>query len=205
MEAGVRDFLAPRGKAECAPLVCAAFRAAAYPEEEWLTALQQMTEETLAELIAAVENERDAAPAPAPAPVPAPAPAPPPAAAMTRSSSEPEPEPEPTLLLGGAAAAAPLPDPFGLTPQPAAAAALPDPFGLTTAPAPAAALPDPFGLTPAQPAARVTPLEIDAESFQGSFADADLLNMAPPPVVQPPAAGFASVRQHTRLPHRKGL
>jgi hypothetical protein len=121
MEAEVAEFLAARGKAACAPLIANAFRAAEYPEAEWVEALIQMSPETLAELIAAVEAEAAAAgvaasPSHEPEPEPEQLPAAPPPPLQQQPPQQQQP-----LLLGFDGAAATMA---------AAPAALPDPFGL---------------------------------------------------------------------------
>jgi hypothetical protein len=54
--AEIASFLEPRGKRHCAPLIASAFKAAAYPAEEWIEALIQMSAETLQELLNAVSD-----------------------------------------------------------------------------------------------------------------------------------------------------
>ena len=56
-EQGVRQFLAAKGYAQYARHICKAFGGAQYPESEWVTALQQMPDTALAELVAAAKRE----------------------------------------------------------------------------------------------------------------------------------------------------
>ena len=59
VEGEVAEFLACRGAGDMAGGVCRAFRAASYPEEEWVEALIAMSAETLEELLAAVRMEQE--------------------------------------------------------------------------------------------------------------------------------------------------
>ena len=158
MEAEVAEFLAARGKAACAPLIANAFRAAEYPEAEWVEALIQMSPETLAELIAAVEAEAAAAgvaasPSHEPEPEPEQLPAAPPPPLQQQQPQQQQPQQQQPLLLGFDGAAATMA---------AAPAALPDPFGL--------------GVPTSQTSVPPIPLE-----------GVDLLGMAPAPAAQPPS------------------
>ena len=83
LEGEVAAFLAPHGKAHVAQLVAEAFRAASYPEEEWMDALIAMAPETLSELIQAVELEAEAKLG----------------QQQQVTTREPEPEPEPEMSV----------------------------------------------------------------------------------------------------------